>query len=58
MKNLYFVTVYSKTTDGSDEYRDEYSGTRYDTYEAAKAECDEARRHFPEAYISSEEVDD
>ena len=47
------------TTDGLDEYCDDYSGILYDTYDEAKPERDEARRYFPTgAFISNEIIDD
>ena len=58
MRNVYKVVIYRMTTDGLDEYCDDYSGIFYDTYDEAKPERDEARRWFSGAYISNEIIED
>ena len=59
MKNLFYVTVYRTTTDGMEEYCDEYTGIRYDNYEDAKKEYYEAKKYFPcGACISNEIMED
>lgn len=59
MRNVYKVVIYRTTTDGYDEYCDDYTGILYDTYEDAKPERDEARQWFPAgAFISNEIIED
>jgi hypothetical protein len=59
MKNVFKVVIYRLTTDGLDEFCDDYTGILYDTYEEARPELDEARKWFPSgAYISNEIIED
>ena len=59
MRNVYKVVIYRTTSDGFDEYCDDYTGILYDTYDEAKPERDEARIWFPAgAFISNEIIDD
>jgi len=58
MRNVYKVVIYRTTSDGFDEYCDDYTGILYDTYDEAKPERDEARQWFNEAYITNEIIED